>query len=316
MRKPLIEGPISIPITGQLAWGHLKPGTCLGGAYRLIRRVAQGGMGDIYLASHERLSGRFAVKVLSPILDGDQEALLRFRQEATVMSAIRHPNVIHVLDFDSTSLGMPYMVMEYLDGQDLSQTMSMGGLEPPKISRIVRKVASGLHAAHSLGIVHRDLKPENIMIVPREGQRDLIKVIDFGICKARSFGHFTAASTVLGTPEFMSPEQARGNQDDVNAQSDQFALAVISYLMLTGRTPWGTTEPVATLRRVVNDDPLPLGTYTSPGWQAVEAVLFRGMAKAPGDRYSSTLTFSCALDVAMIADGLLTEKPATEAVAS
>lgn len=300
------------PVKPQSACGLLETDTLLGGSYRLIRSLAQGGMGDIYLASHERLAGLLAVKVLSPSLACDKEALLRFQQEATVMTTIRHPNVVQVVDFDSTSLGMPYMVMEYLQGEDLCHLMTERTLRPTEISRIIRKVACGLDAAHRLGIVHRDLKPENIMVVPCEGQQDIIKIIDFGICKVRRFGGLTATSTLIGTPEFMSPEQALGNHDDVDARSDQFALAVVSYVLLTGRTPWGTSEPIEILDRVVNHGPLPLRTHVSSSWESVESVLFRGMAKTAEDRYPSTLMFSRALDRAMAVDGLLPTIPSFE----
>ncbi|MEP6651763.1 MAG: serine/threonine-protein kinase [Myxococcales bacterium] len=284
--------------------GDFAPGSVLGGSYRLIRRLGRGGMGDIHLASHERLPGQFVVKVLSPDLVSDQDAFVRFRQEAVVMANIRHPNVVQLVDFNFTMAGLPFLVMEYLPGKDLADILTTRPfLAATQVSSIVRQVACALDTAHKLGIVHRDLKPENIMVVPCEGQGDLIKVIDFGISKARRFNHVTSASMVMGTPEFMSPEQAQGRQEEVDSRSDQFALAVISYLLLTGRTPWGVTAPVEILHRVVNSPPLPL-THDDT-WRAVEAVLFRAMAKGPQDRYPSTLAFWRALDRAMVTDGLL-----------
>ncbi|MES1205883.1 MAG: serine/threonine-protein kinase [Pseudomonadota bacterium] len=297
----------------QPSWGNVAVGTVLGGSYKLNRKLAQGGMGDIYLASHERLPGAFVVKILSPDLAHDNEAFVRFQREAVVMTAIHHPNVVQVVDFNSTPDGMPYLVMEYLPGQDLSQILSQRrALTPNEVSRIVRKVAYGLDAAHRLGIVHRDLKPENIMIVPCPGQQDVVKVIDFGISKARRFGSVTATSTVIGTPEFMSPEQAQGQQEAVDARSDQFALAVISYLLLTGQTPWGTAEPVETLRRVVNRPALPMSTHVRGSFASVESVLFRAMSKRPNDRYPSTLAFSRAFDRALVMDGLIAETATPE----
>ncbi|MEO5769111.1 MAG: serine/threonine-protein kinase [Polyangia bacterium] len=284
--------------------GDFTPGSVLGGSYRLIRRLGRGGMGDIHLASHERLPGQFVVKVLSPDLVSDQDAFVRFRQEAVVMANIRHPNVVQLVDFNFTMAGLPFLVMEYLPGKDLADILSTRPfLAASQVSSIVRQVACALDTAHKLGIVHRDLKPENIMVVPCEGQGDLIKVIDFGISKARRFNHVTSASMVMGTPEFMSPEQAQGRQEEVDSRSDQFALAVISYLLLTGRTPWGVIAPVEILHRVVNNPPLPL-THDDT-WRAVEAVLFRAMAKGPQDRYPSTLAFWRALDRAMVTDGLI-----------
>jgi eukaryotic-like serine/threonine-protein kinase len=284
--------------------GDFPPGTVLGGSYRLIKRLVRGGMGDVHLASHERLPGSFVVKVLSPELQGDEDALARFRQEAMVLADIRHPNVVHLVDFNVTPSDIPYLVMEHLPGRDLADILaSRPLLSAVQVSEIVRQVACALDSAHRKGIVHRDMKPENIMVVPCEGQGDLIKVIDFGISKTRRFNHEMAGSMVVGTPEFMSPEQAEGRHEDVDARSDQFALAVTSYLLLTGRTPWENTTPFELLHHIVNNDPHPLTLDGS--WPSVEEVLFRGMAKVPSNRYPSTLAFWRALDQAMIKDGLL-----------
>ncbi len=265
-------------------------------------------MGDLHLATHERLPGQLVVKVLSPDLVEDHDAFMRFQQEAVAMANIRHPNVVHLIDFNFTQGGLPYLVMEYLPGRDLAELLcARRTLSAPEVSRVVHQVACALDAAHQRGVVHRDLKPENIMVVPCEGQDDLIKVIDFGISKAPRFNHVTAASMVIGTPEFMSPEQAQGRHADIDARSDQFALAVISYLLLTGRTPWGTTAMVEILHRVVNKGPLPLRSDDS--WPMVETVLFRGMAKNPADRFPSILAFWRALEQAMVKDGLLAVLP-------
>lgn len=288
-------------------WSDITPGTVLGGSYRLVRRIAQGGMGEIHLAAHERLPEWFVVKVLNGDFIGDEDALGRFWREAKVMATLRHPNIVRIVDFNRTALGRPYMVLEHLAGADLAELSARRApLNAGQVSQIVRQVASALDAAHELGIVHRDLKPENIMVVPCF-PRDVVKVIDFGISKARRFGQLTSPAVLMGTPEFMSPEQARGDQDDVGPAADQFALAVIAYLLLAGRTPWGTTEAMAVLDRVVHGAPLPLRDDTSPCWASVESVLGRGMAKRSYDRYSSTLTFSRELDRAMRADGLLRE---------
>ena len=287
-------------------WGTVAVGTVLGDSYRLIRRLAQGGMGDIYLATHERLPGTFVVKILNAELAHDHEAFVRFQREAVVMTALRHPNVVQVVDFNSTADGMPYLVMEHLQGEDLAQILGRRrSLTPTEVSRIVRKVAYGLDAGHRQGIIHRDLKPENVMVVPCPGQADVVKVIDFGISKARRFGPVTNASTVIGTPEFMSPEQAQGKQDEVGAPSDQFALAVITYVLLTGQTPWGVADAVETLHRVVNHPPLPLATHVMGSYPSIESVLFRALSKSPSERYPSTLAYSRALDRAIVMDGLL-----------
>jgi eukaryotic-like serine/threonine-protein kinase len=260
-------------------------------------------MGDVHAATHTQTSREVVVKVLSPDMLVNDEAVVRFRQEAAVMARIRHPNVVRLLDFNFMTDGRPYLVMEYLPGQNLGEILSARSFSVPQVSEIINQVAAALDAAHQLGVVHRDLKPENIMVVPRAGQSDLIKVIDFGICKARRFNHLTSKGTVMGTPEFMSPEQAQGRHEEVEAPSDQFALAVIAYLMLAGHMPWRASTPEEILHCVINNYPLAL---TDDGkYGAVQTVLFRAMAKAPQERYRSILAFSRAFDLALIESGLL-----------
>ncbi len=291
--------PIAKPEAHQLA-----PGTLLGGAYLLGRCLGRGGMGDVHVATHPQMPGEVVVKVLSPdIVVNNEEATARFRTEAMVMASIHHPNVIRLLDFNFTTDGRPYLVMEYLPGENLAEVLTTKTFSVAEVSEIVRQVASALDAAHKLGIVHRDLKPENLMVVPRAGRAPLIKVIDFGICKARNLNHVTSKGMVMGTPEFMSPEQAEGRHEDVEAPSDQFALAVITYLLMSARLPWTATTPVEFLHCVANQYPLAL---TDDGkYRALEAVLFRAMAKSPEDRYPSILAYSEALDRALVEEGLL-----------
>jgi eukaryotic-like serine/threonine-protein kinase len=287
---------------------ELAPGTLLGGSYRLIRCLGHGGMGDIHLACRVDVPRQVVIKVLRTDLIAKQgtmvqEATVRFRQEATVMASLHHPNVVRLLDFDVTEDGRPYLIMEYLPGQNLGDVLMTRTFSVAQVSTLVHQVASALDAAHQLGVVHRDLKPENIMVVPRNGQNDLIKLIDFGICKARSLNHLTSKGIVMGTPDFMSPEQAQGRHEDVEAPSDQFALAVITYLLLAGRMPWAATTPAEALRFASHGAPLSLTDDGS--YRTVEAVLFRAMAKTPSERYPSILAFSGALDRALAEAGLL-----------
>lgn len=279
------------------------PGTLLGGTYRPLKQLGRGGMGVLYLASHERMPGNFVVKMLRPGHQSE-ETIDRFRHEAIIMGTIRHPNVVQFLDFNLTDTGLPYMVMEFLPGENLAEILTRQPLLPTtQVSSIVRQVAYGLHAAHRVGVVHQDLKPNNIMVVPSEDDCDLVKIIDFGISKNVQRKEPAMKNVSLeGTPPFIAPEQVEGG--DVGAHSDQFALAVTSYVLLTGRLPWLGTTAISILYSVVNRDPQPL---SDSSLRSVELVLQRGMAKAPGDRFPSVLAFWQALYRAFAADGRLSE---------
>jgi len=226
-----------------LPWDLISPptsglsiGIVLQGTYRIVRPLAEGGCGEIYLAAHTRLPGRFAVKLLHRSLVRDKDALSRFRQEAEITSSLRHPHIVQVFDFNVTDAGVPYLVMELLEGKLLAQRIaSVGAMDPPAAVDIVEQIASALHAAHARGIVHRDLKPENIMLLSDAGVADFVKVLDFGISQASWRPRLTDGERVAGTPQFMAPEQACGLREQIDHRSDQFSLAAIAYTLLTGR---------------------------------------------------------------------------------
>ena len=186
------------------------------GTYGIVRKVGAGGMGEIYEVSHSRLAGRYAMKVLRAEAAAASEALLRFQREAKVTSALQHPNIVQVIDFSTTEGGQPYLVMEFLDGPELAQVMK--GSKPlplPRIVSYVKQIASGLMAAHEHDVVHRDLKPQNIFVLKVAGSdQELVKIVDFGISKISAVtATITSASTVMGTAQYMSPEQALGRID-------------------------------------------------------------------------------------------------------
>jgi serine/threonine protein kinase len=275
-------------------------------------------MGQLFLASHDRLPMKFVVKVLSPALIC-LESLEQFRHEATVLAGLQHPNIVQLVDFNWTDSGLPFLVMEYLPGTDLAT-----GFEAQRargfahLMALLGQIAAGLFAAHCRCIVHRDLKPKNIMVIPCEGRRDLVKLIDFGVSTIEAGqsgdsdgdGNGNESGMIAGTPEFMSPEQAVGRAHEVGPASDQFSFAVLAYLLLSGRLPWTASSPREVLEQVVHVDPEPL----SEGMASVEAVLLRGMAKDPAKRFLSSLGFARALRRAMFADGLLPERLAASAV--
>jgi len=212
-------------------------GSVIAGTYTIEALIGRGGMGAVFVASHNRLPGKkVAIKVLHAELGGD-EILARFKREAQIASLLSHPNIVHIEDYNVTSDGMPYLVLEYLQGESLAQRLRAGPLTVEQMSSIIRQVGSALAAAHAKGIVHRDLKPQNIFLVPSEidGQtREIAKVLDFGISKMRDSQTVkTQDSALLGTPQYMAPEQATGQHDKVDERTDIFALGAIVYEMLS-----------------------------------------------------------------------------------
>lgn len=290
-------------------------GMVLHDTYTLGPCIGHGGMGEVYEATHVRLPGRFAVKILRPDLLTNQDAVARFCREAEIMSELRHPHIIQIFDFNTSVDGLPYFVMEYLDGVDLQTRLAQTGALPlAAIVPIVDAVASALLAAHTMGVVHRDLKPANIFLLRGEGRDDdFAKVIDFGISKTASPGpRLSMTSTVMGTPAFMAPEQALGLASQIDARTDQFALAAITYLMLTGHEPFVGIDPVSVLYQVVHGQPPRLSQFFSWDLTQVQSVLDQAMAKRPEDRFDSIVAFAAAL--ASAAESLLAH-PASPVVA-
>ena len=283
--------------------GSWAGGILLGNTYLLGQRINLGGMGEVFEATHARLPGRYAVKILRPELLGNREAFARFCREAEVMSELRHPNVVQIYDFNTTPEGRPYFVMEHLEGRDLEARLTQAGPLPlPAAVRVVDAVASALATAHSHGIVHRDLKPANIFLVAIDGQIDeLVKVLDFGISKIRSAGTLLSSPTdMIGSPAYMSPEQARGASDEIDGRSDQFALGAITYRMLTGFEPFQGDDIASLLYQVVHEE-APRLARALPAWwdtRALQAVLDRALAKDPAQRFSGMMEMARAFEAA------------------
>ena len=294
--------------------GPGSTGLVLHDTYALGPCIGHGGMGEVYEATHVRLPGRFAVKILRPDLLANQAAVARFCREAEIMSELRHPHIIQIFDFNTSADGLPYFVMEYLDGVDLEARLARTGTLPlAVIVPIVEAVASALLAAHAMGVVHRDLKPANIFLLRGEGRDDdFAKVIDFGISKTASPGsRLSLASAVMGTPAFMAPEQALGLASQIDARTDQFALAAITYRMLTGHEPFVGSDPVSVLYQVVHEEPPRLAQFFPWDLTQVQSVLDQAMAKRPEDRFDNIVAFAAALASAVEA---LLGQPASHAV--
>jgi serine/threonine-protein kinase len=263
-----------------------RVGQVLVESYRIERMVAEGGMGSVYEARHLRLPKRVAVKFLNLRLVGSAEAIARFRREAEIIAALDHPNVVSLLDYNVTDEGIPFIVMEFLDGEHLGKRIARGRLPLGEALRMLVPVGEALAAAHERSIVHRDLKPENIVLCRGE----LVKVVDFGVAKIRGAEALTATNVVLGTVPYMAPEQIFGNH--VDARTDQFALAAIAYEMLSGEMAFGGAESVPEMAsRVAHHQPPPIDGVP----HAVNEALARGMAKDPAARFPSVRAFVEAL---------------------
>ncbi|HEY7371972.1 MAG TPA: serine/threonine-protein kinase [Polyangia bacterium] len=282
----------------------LPIGTVLGDAYEIIRPIGIGGMGSIYEAAQVRTRKRVAIKMMSKELAAHPEALARFRREVKVTTELAHPHIIEVLDFGASPTGEPYLVMEYLDGEDLEQRLErVGRLQPRTAAEIIKQLGSALAVAHAEGIVHRDLKPGNVFLLRVPGDAVFVKVVDFGISKVLKAAttKLTMARAVVGTPEFMAPEQAAGRVDWVDHRSDQWALACLAWHMLSGRLPFWQPEVADILNQVITGEPTPLlpelvGFISPP----VDKVLRRALSKRREDRFPTITSFARAFEAAVM----------------
>jgi len=268
-------------------------GRILQDTYRIEKLIGEGGMSAVYEASHTRLERRFAVKLLLPDVARHEEALARFRREAQVTSALGHPHIVEVFDFNHTSPeGAPYIVMELLIGEDLGariQRQRQLGLH--EAASILRQAASGLEAAHQKGVIHRDLKPQNIFLCRQGGRDNFVKVVDFGISKVLD-STLTRAQALMGTPSYMAPEQAEERAADVDQRTDVYAMGVILFEMLAGRPPFCNGNLVALLDEIIQAPPPPLRGLRPDLPRGVERVVNRALSKRPEDRQGSMAELS------------------------
>src|SRR6266404_855803 len=264
-------------------------GQTLAGKYLIEKLLKRGGMGAVYQGKHVLMDKTVAIKVLRPSLAGDDDIVARFSREAKAASRISHPHAVSVTDFGEAENGVVFLVMEYLDGRSLKEVIrSEGPMALDRAVEIVRQVSGALDAAHQQGVVHRDLKSDNIMVSQTNGG-DWAKVLDFGIAKFQQpegvrDNDITAANLVIGTPQYMSPEQCSQTQP-LDARSDIYSLGVIIYEMLAGRVPFTGESPTMIMMQHVQDTP-PSVLATRPDLPtAVDAVITRALAKVPADRF-------------------------------
>ena len=281
-------------------------GLILGDRYRLLSRIGEGGMGTVFLAEHVALGKQVAVKVLRAEYSRDDELVRRFEQEARAASRIGHENVVDVVDFGRTPGGSLYFVMEALEGESLARLIHREGALPvERALRILAQICQALGAAHACGVVHRDLKPENVILVRREDGADLVKVLDFGISRTHGVpegGRITRAGAIIGTPEFMAPEQAMGTP--VDHRCDIYAFGVLAYEMLTGTLPFQGDSPLATLLKHQGEPPVPPSRLRPDLPPEAETMVLRALVKRPEGRQQDMADVSSDLCRALTAVGL------------
>jgi serine/threonine-protein kinase len=278
-------------------------GTVLAGRYRILSKLGEGAMGAVYLGEHLRIGRRDAIKVLRESLEGDAEALARFSRGTRNVCLIQHPNVCTVYDFGDTDDGRRYLAMEYVPGETLQDLLRREGRLPPaRAQAIFAQVAGALQAAHEAGIVHRDLKPANVMVSPGRGGTDAVKVVDFDIAKGSSDGEpgdVTRLGFVIGTPEYMSPEQLLGMALD--GRSDVYSLGIMLFRMLAGALPFRAADTQELMVQRLTGSPLRLhevlpGLAVPP---ALQAALDRALQRRAEDRFDTAAAFADAVAAAL-----------------
>ncbi|MEO5818456.1 MAG: serine/threonine-protein kinase [Gemmatimonadaceae bacterium] len=271
-------------------------GRVLADRYHILKRIGEGGMGRVYLGEHVKMNRQCAIKVMSPALVNDAESAARFAREASNAARIIHPNVAAVFDYGESE-GLIYLVMEFVDGEPLSRLLAREApLGLDRAIEITRQIADGLGAAHELGIIHRDLKPDNILITRTRAGKEVAKVVDFGIAKAMRESveeGLTRTGQVIGTPEFMSPEQLLG--DPVDARADLYALGCMFHMMLTAAPPFDAKTREQMIKRRLSED-APHVHVIDPGIpESVAGIVARLLARSPSDRYGSAAELRDAL---------------------
>nr|WP_276600440.1 MULTISPECIES: serine/threonine-protein kinase [unclassified Nannocystis] len=282
--------PVPAPAT-------IHEGEVLADRYRVYHRLGKGGMGEVYLAEHMDIGRKVAIKTLNAHLQDKPEIADRFMQEARTSSRVRHSNIVDITDFGKTDHGAPFFVMEYLEGEDLKSVLKRERVLPWERARdIILQVCAALAAAHAHGVVHRDLKPDNIYLI-RQDDQELVKVLDFGIAKVISEAgdEMTQTGVLLGTPEYMSPEQAQ--EQPLDGRSDIYAMGVLMFRMFTGRLPFRAKAFMAVLGMHMQQPP-PRPSEVDPNHavsERQEAVILRCLEKKPEDRYQTADELAAAI---------------------
>ncbi len=276
-------------------------GTVVADRYRVLSKLGEGGMGVVYLAEHVIIEKRVALKILSQDFARKADLVQRFMQEAKAASRIGHENIVDITDFGETPSGSVFFAMECLEGSDLAHHVRNDGPMPwARVRYVVSQICRALSAAHAKGIIHRDMKPENVFLVEREGRPDFVKILDFGIAKMSAIedggSRLTRTGMIFGTPEYMSPEQAKGDRPDHRV--DIYAVGCILYEMLTGDVPFHADTFMGVLTKHMFEAPMPINRRCPAANipAAVEAVVMKALAKDRDQRFQSMKDMDLALE--------------------
>jgi serine/threonine protein kinase len=317
VRDPISGTALDETVETEFERQTLPSGTILAGRYRIDALIGEGGMGDVYRAQHLTIDKPVAIKVLAPEQVRRSRIVSRFLQEARAASRIRHDNVVDITDFGDSD-GLVFFVMEFLDGEDLSRLLKREGRLPWARARgIILQILDALAAAHRAGIVHRDIKPHNCVMTQREGRVDFVKLIDFGIAKLRDAGgsgeQLTRTGAIVGTAEYMSPEQGSGTELD--GRSDLYSVGVILYRMLTGEVPFAGGNPMAVLYQHIHGvlRPPSVACPDAAIGPELDALVTKALAKDREGRFVDAEDFAAAVRAVSEDGGLARRRQSSRA---